>query len=198
LANQSLGEMIMNKRLIALSLVFFVLLPSFIAAEKNGVYPKEPVLITPLGQNPDGLMIKVVLSKIGIKNDYLELASNENLNNNYHSVVMTVGVSYKGLGAIGINYNDEINRTKKLVGEAIKKDYPIIFVYFGENPQREKRTNQLIKLIAPYSAYIIIKEDGNKDKYFAEIAHKNKIPLILVDNLAQLENIFKDIFYVKK
>jgi hypothetical protein len=190
--------MIVKKRLIALSLVFFVLLPSFIAAEKNGVYPKEPVLITPLGQNPDGLMIKVVLSKIGIKNDYFELASNENLNNNYHSVVMTVGVSYKGLGAIGINYNDEINRTKKLVGEAIKKDCPIIFVYLGWSPGGEKRTNQIIKLIAPYSACIIVKEAADKDKYFAEIAHKNKIPLIIVDNLAQLENIFKNIFHVKK
>jgi hypothetical protein len=188
----------MIKRVVVLFLILLTLLPSFIMAGKKTACPEEPVLITPLGQNPDGLMIKVVLSKIGIKNDYLELASSDDLNNNYRSVVMTVGISYKGLGAAGINYNDEIKRTKKLVGEALKKDCPIILVYLGWSSEREKRTNQIIKLIAPHSTCIIIKEDGGKDKYFAAIAHERQIPVITVDNLAQLENIFKNIYYGPK
>jgi hypothetical protein len=185
------------KRLIILFLILLIYISNNYTEAKKPVYPEEPVLITSLGQNPDGLMIKVVLSKIGVENNYLELASSEDLKNNYHSVVMAVGVSYKGLGAAGINYNAEISRTKKIVSEAIKKECPIIFVYFGENPGREKRTIQLIKLVAPYSAYLIIKEDANQDKYFAETAQENKIPLIIVANLAQLENIFKNIYYGK-
>ncbi|MGD8400566.1 MAG: DUF6305 family protein [Bacillota bacterium] len=189
----------MIKRVVALILFFLVLFSNYTIEAKKAIAPREPVLITPLGQNPDGLMIKVVLSKIGIKNDYLELASNEDLNNNdYHSLVMTVGVSYKGLGAIGINYHDEVDRARQLVGEAFKKDCPIILISFGENPGRKKRTNQLIKMIAPYSAYIISKAAGGKDKYFAAIAHDHQIPLIVVDNLAQLENIFKHIYCGKK
>jgi hypothetical protein len=192
------GEISVNIRMIALFAIFLALSPIYSIEAKKPLYPEEPVLITPLGQNPDGLMIKVVLNKIGIKNDYLELASSEDLIHNYRSVVMAVGVSYKGLGATGINFNDEIARAKKLVCEALKKDCPIIFVYFGENPGREKRTNQLIKLIAPYSSYMIIKEDANQDKYFVETAQGNKIPLVVVANLAQLEIIFKNIYYEKK
>jgi hypothetical protein len=190
------GFMMIKKVVLILS--FLVLLTNYTIEAKKTVHPEEPVLITPVGQNPDGLMVKVVLSKIGIKNDYLELASGEDLNNNYHSVVMSVGVSYKGLGAIGINYNDEVDRARKLVGEALKKDCPIILIDFDENPGREKRTNQLIKIIAPHSAYIISKAAGGKDKYFAAIAHDHKIPLIIVGDLAQLENIFKDIYCEKK
>jgi hypothetical protein len=185
----------MTKRTAVLFLLLLVLFTNYTTEAKKVVVPEEPVLITPLGQNPDGLMVKVVLSKIGIKNDYRELASSADLNDNYHSVVLTVGVSYKGLGALGINYDDEISRAKKLVGEAIKKDCPIIFVYLGWSPGREKRTNQIVKLIAPHSACMIVKEDGNKDKYFAAIAHGRQIPLIIVDNLDQLESIFKNIYY---
>jgi hypothetical protein len=189
----------MIKRIVVLILFLLVLFPNYTIEAKKAIAPREPVLITPLGQNPDGLMIKVVLSKIGIKNDYLELASSEDLNNkDYHSVVMTVGVSYKGLGAMGLNYDDEISRTRKLVGEALKKDCPIICVYLWGSLGREKRMDQIIKLIAPYSACMIIKETGGKDKYFAEIAHNHQIPLIIVDNLAHLENIFKNIYYGKK
>jgi hypothetical protein len=192
------GGVVMVKRGTALFLIFLLLSLHFPIEAKKAIAPKEPVLITPVGQNPDGLMVKVVLSKIGIKNDYLELASGADLSNDYHSVVLSIGVSYKGLGAIGINYHDEVDRARQLVGEAFKKDCPIILISFGENPGREKRTNQLIKMIAPYSAYIISKAASGKDKYFAAIAHDHKIPLISVGNLAQLENIFKDIYCEKK
>jgi hypothetical protein len=186
------------KRVIVLFLIIMLWSTYSSVEAKHPNYPEEPVLITPLGQNPDGLMVRVVLSKIGIENDYLELASDADLNHRYHSVVMAVGVSYKGMGAAGLNYNDEINRTRKLVCEAVKKDCPIILAYFGENPGREKRTHQLIKLVAPRSDYIIAKRNESNDKYFTEITRDNKITLISVDNLAQLENIFKNIYNVKK
>jgi hypothetical protein len=184
----------MIKRIAMLLLIIMAMIPNIIITAEKTVSPGEPVLITPLGQNPDGLMIKVVLSKIGLKNDYLELASEEDLNHHYRSAVMTVGVSYKGLGATGVSYNDEINRTRKVVCAAVKKDCPIILVCLGENPGREKRTHQLIKLVAPHSDYIIPKTNDGNDKYFTEITRDNKITLISVDNLAQLENIFKTIF----
>jgi hypothetical protein len=186
------------KKIATLILIIMTIIPNNVIAFEKAVFPKEPVLITSLGQNPDGLMVRVVLSKIGIENDYLELASDADLNHRYHSVVMAVGVSYKGMGAAGLNYNDEINRTRKLVCEAVKKDCPIILAYFGENPGREKRTHQLIKLVAPRSDYIIAKRNETNDKYFTEISRDNKITLLSVDNLAQLENIFKNIYNVKK
>jgi hypothetical protein len=186
------------KRVIVLFLIIMLWSTCSSVEAKHPNYPEEPVLITPVGQNPDGLMIKVVLGKLGVKNDYFELASSKDLDNNYRSVVMAVGVSFKGMGAAGLDCNDEINRTRKLVCEAVKEDCPIIFVYLGENPWREKRTGQLVKLIAPHSSYIIIKENSSKDKYFTEIVQEYKISLITVDNLTQLETVFKNIFCVKK
>jgi hypothetical protein len=187
-----------EKIVIFILIIMTTIIPNNVITAEKAVFPKEPVLITSLGQNPDGLMVRVVLGKIGIENDYLELASDADLSRHYLSVVMTVGVSYKGMGAAGLNYNDEINRTRKLVSEAVKKDCPIILVYLGENPWREKRTAKLIELVAPHSSYIIIKENNGKDKYFTEIAQEYKITLITFDNLTQLENIFKNIFSGKK
>lgn len=187
----------MIKRLLPLILITFIFVPCFVFAAKKVGVPAEPVLITSLGQNPDGLMVKVVLNKIGVKNNYIELTKGEELND-YHSIIMAVGVSYKGLGANGINFEYEVNRTKNLVGKALETDCPIILVLLGGSFGREKETNQLIELIAPHSSFVIMKKDRNKNKYITNLIHGKIIPIIVVDKLAQLESVFTNLYDLGK
>lgn len=187
----------MIKRLLPLILITSIFIPCFVFAAKKAGVPAEPVLITSLGQNPDGLMVKVVLNKIGVKNNYIELTKGEELND-YHSIIMAVGVSYKGLGANGINFEYEVNRAKNLVSKALEMDCPIILVLLGGSFSREKETNQLIELIAPYSSFVVMEKDKNRNKYITNLIHGKIISIIVIDKLAQLESVFTNLYDLGK
>lgn len=166
-------------------------------AEAGAPVFQQPVLITAPGQNADGLMVKVILQKLGVPYQYVPLAEEKDLHS-VKSVIMTVGFSNKGLGASGISYEGEMKRTEKLVKACLEKKYPIIFVYLGGKARRGGKSDQLIHQVAPYSHYIIITQDADDDRYFSKLAQQKQIPLKVADKIGQIESFLKEIYSGEK
>ncbi len=164
-----------------------------LASESQTVTFSEPVLITSIGQNPDALMVKVLLTKNKIEFGYSALAKVEELSE-YKTIIMVVGASTKGLGAAGIDFETELERTKTLIAAAVEKEIPIVLAHVGGKSRRGTKSNQLIDLVGAVASYMIITEAGNEDGYFTKIAEERNIPLKTADKILNTGAYFKEIF----
>src|SRR6056297_2579690 len=104
----------MNQKFFMSFLLCIILLFTFnpfLQAEDLKIHPAQPVVITCPGQNPDGLMIKVVLENQNVDFKYRPFLQAEDMNG-YSTLIIAVGHSCKGVGAAGIDYEYELLRTK--------------------------------------------------------------------------------------
>ena len=145
-----------------LTLVFLLILTFSV---KTGA---ENVLITSIGQNPGGLMVKVVMDKMNKDFTYKPLIESSELKD-YNTAILSLGCSQKGLCAADCSFKEELKRTKKIVNIMKKKNYPVILVHLGGKLKRDEKSNQLINVVAPISSHFVVTEESNNDKYFTEI-----------------------------
>lgn len=168
----------------------------FSKAQNIEYFPAQPVAVTSLGQNPDGLMIKVVLEKQNIHFTYHPLLEASALAK-YPSLIIAVGHSCKGVSAAGISFESELKRCKTLVKKAKKENKFIILTHLGGKNRRDQKSDQLIELVAPAADYLIISKKSNFDNYFSKKAKENDIPLAIAENLSQIKPIITKLFQGK-
>jgi len=91
---------------------------------------ESDILITSIGQSADARMIKVIAQKFNLISDFEQLAKAD-IVKNYKILVLVVGGSSKGLGAVGIDKEQELIRTKSkemkipalMYGRLMKRKY---------------------------------------------------------------------------
>ncbi|MCR4424870.1 MAG: DUF6305 family protein [Firmicutes bacterium] len=144
--------------------------------------PAYPALITSAGQSPDGLILKVVVNdKSGLNMPYKQLAKVEDLAG-VKTLVFAVGVSAKGLGAAGINIDQEIARVKALLEEAKKNNIYVVLVHIGGTARRGASSDEVSKMVGSYAHRIIVASAGNADGFFTKMAAERNIPLVIVED----------------
>lgn len=170
--------------LICLCLILSPSSPAF--AEGCPLKLDEPVLITSVGQCLDGLMMKTVLDDMGIVANYVPLAGLENLVQ-YHQVIVTPGISYKGIVMSETTLEGEFERAKVIAEAARGDSFDLILVYLGGFTQGDPRSQELIQLLAP-SADILIAFKGRSGPiaYFRRIAEERAVPFFILDDLSNL------------
>ncbi len=184
----------MKKLLIIFLFLLCLFTFSFlIQAESIKIYPAQPVVITAPGQNPDGIMIKVVLDQQGIDYNYLPFLQANELDN-YPTLILAIGHSCKGVGAAGVNFAEELTRTKNLIQEAKNKGKFIIITHLGGTGRREERSDNLLNIAVPNADYLIISKESNFDNYFSKAAQKYNIPLAIAENLSRIKPILAKLF----
>lgn len=72
---------------------------------------ETPVMITSVGQSADGQLVKVLADRVGISYQYDSLAAPA-IVKDCKTLILVVGGSSKGLGAAGINQDQEELRAK--------------------------------------------------------------------------------------
>lgn len=177
--------------LILLMILVFAVTYQVIAADKLSFKP--PVLITSLGQSTDALMAKVLMSKNNIEFTYNTLAQPEELTD-IKTVIVAVGASSKGLGAAGIDFDSEVNRTKKLIAKMKEKDISVILVHLGGKSRRGPSSDILLDMVIPEADYMIVTRDGNSDGFFDEKAKEFGITLKIIDAISDAGECFKEVF----
>ena len=154
----------------------------------------KPALVTSIGQSSDIAIIKALLNtrlKLGL--DVNPLAKASELAG-VKSLVIVIGASTKGLGAAGIDMDQETERTKALMKAAREKGVRILTMHVGGEARRGKSTNDLIELVLPESQHLVVVATGNKDKFFTTLAAKRGIPLTEVPSLAAAGDAVKSLF----
>ena len=154
----------------------------------------RPGLITAIGQSADVNIVKVLLNtqlKLGL--EFKPLAQVGDLAG-MKTVVMVVGASAKGLGAAGLDMDKELARTRALLQAAKAQGAQVLVMHTGGESRRGKTSNDLIEVVVPDAAYVVVVASGNKDKLFQTLASKRNTPVAEVEKLSGAGDVVKGLF----
>jgi hypothetical protein len=181
--------------------------PAGLPGQTQEAKAELPVLVTSCGQSIGPTTIKVVLQRLKLPFDIDPLATTETLQAKakagtpYKSLIITMGASLKGMGAAGIEIEDELARAAALIAEARKQGVKIIGAHIEGLKRRaqgaaagDTTDEQSIDAVAPNSDILLVLKEGNSDGRFTVISQAKKIPLVefekTVDLIPALEKMF--------
>lgn len=181
-----------------LLVLFFILIQANYAneSEKPPLPTGElPLIITTAGQSPGAVTVSVLCKRNKIDSDFEKLAKAEDLTlKSYKTLIITMGTSGKGMGAAGIDINDELDRIEKLIEEARKQNMLIIGLHIEGEARRTGDCEKSIDLVALRVDYLIVRSDGNKDGRFDLIAKEKNTPMFIIEEIIELNDLLKGIF----
>ena len=155
---------------------------------------KEPVLITCAGQSSDVLMAKILAGKAKLKFNFDKNAKAGQVDS-VESIIIVTGGSVKGMGAAGIDKEEEYKRVEEIIAKAKKLKKNVICVHVGGKSRRGALSDYFNKLVAENSDMIIVVKEGNEeDMYFTNIAKEKNIPIEIPEKIINITNIFKKIY----
>ena len=192
---------------LAAAAFIFALVPITLAGQTQEAKAELPVLVTSCGQSIGPTTIKVVLQRLKMAYDIDPLATPETLQAKakagtpYKSLIITMGASLKGMGAAGIEIEDELARAAALIAEARKEGVKIIGAHIEGMKRRSQGAaagdttdEQSIDAVAPNANILLVLKEGNSDGRFTVISQAKKIPLVefekTLDLIPALEKLF--------
>lgn len=126
------------------------------------------IVITSVGQSPDAMMVRMVLKKMKVDADYEAMMKPEQLEAQ-KILIAVIGGSSKGLGAAGINKEDEMVRAKSVMEAAKAKGIKVLVMHVGGDGRRGDLTDFFIEGAVPLAEEIIVVKGGNNDGIFDKL-----------------------------
>lgn len=154
---------------------------------------EKPVLITCTGQTPGSLTLATLFDRLGIKatHDNLVLPSKMG---GYKTLIMVMGASLKGLGAAGIDQDEEMERDQIVLERAKKTGMKVVLAHIEGTARRNAIADKFITPFVPQADFLLVLEESNKDGLFTRLAQKHKIPLVVFKDFSELPAILKAMF----
>lgn len=154
---------------------------------------EQPILLTSVGQSADVEMVKTLFKKINIDPTTDHLATADSIGD-AKTLVLAIGGSSKGLGAAGIDADQELARVAKLVDAAKSKGLKIIAMHTGGQTRRGELSDKFIKPAFEKADYAIVVADGDKDGLMKGLAASESIPMDTVDKITDVPDVLKAAF----
>ena len=129
------------------------------------------IALTSVGQSPDAVMVNVILKRQKITADYdagmkaADLAGQ----NGQKILIAVVGGSSKGLGAAGIDKNQELERSVALINAAKSKDIKVLVMHVGGEGRRGELSDAFIVGVVPLADALITVKGANSDGLFDKL-----------------------------
>ena len=154
-----------------------VIFTCFLLVAFSGVSLAADVVLTPFGQSPDAMMVKVVLKKLGVDGRLEKLLQTDGLMDEKVLITVVAGSS-KGLGEAGIDKDAEIARMKALSEAASAKGMKILVMHIGGKGRRGTLTDTFIVEAVPMADKLIVVEGGDYDGLFTELVEGTDLQII--------------------
>jgi len=154
---------------------------------------KAPVLITSAGQSTDAYILRDIANQLMILNYLRPQAKKPDLED-VGTIVFVVGYSSFGTKLQGISYSQEKERIKELLSAAKENGISILTVAMGSTNLRDKKTAELIELVAAESDYIIGLQSTAYGSILEKAAEDKSIPLTLVSSVDDIPGPFASAF----
>ncbi|MGB5487783.1 MAG: DUF6305 family protein [Lysobacterales bacterium] len=148
--------------------LFRVILACSLLAAFSSVSLAADVVLTPFGQSPDAMMVKVVLKKLGVDSRLEKLLEPDGLMDEKVLITVVAGSS-KGLGEAGIDKDAEIARMKTVVAAAKAKGMNVLVMHIGGKGRRGTLTDLFIVEAVPMADSLIVVEGGDYDGLFTRL-----------------------------
>lgn len=161
-----------------------------------------PVVVTTCGQSPGAMMVRMLCKQIQLacdQNDMLTAADLESASKTkdkaYKTLIITMGTSLKGMGAAGVDVDEEVARINALVATARKLG---IFVIGAQIEGSSRRTDEYDeksnRAVSPQSDLLIVRKEVDHDGYFTNVAKQKGIPIIRTKEAIDFGYVLKVLF----
>jgi len=181
----------MSTRIYSLIFVFYLF--SVPVLHSQEFQAEQPVLITSAGQSSDVLMGKILAGKAKLDFLFDKQAQTAQLDS-VKSIIIVSGGSVKGMGAAGIDKDQEYERVKSIIAAAKKNKQPVIGMHLGGKSRRGSLSDQFNRLVAENSNYIIVVKEGDEDGFFTKIAKTNKIICEHAENIVSVQQSLEKLY----
>lgn len=187
--------MMMFIKKLFLALTILTIIASLVLVINAQEIPKAelPLLITSAGQSPDLYQIAILCKRTKIEGTSRTSATVEDMEN-IKTIIFAMGGSTKGLGAAGIDEDQELARIESLLDKAEKEEILIIGIHIGGVGRRGALSMKFIELVSRRSDYLVVTKEGNKDGYFTDLGKELKIPLTVVEQTMDVGKILIELF----
>ena len=148
------------------------------------------IVLTSVGQSPDSMMVRVVLRKVKIDAENVPLLKAEDLKDQ-KVLIAVVGGSSKGLGAAGINKDQEIERVTALLKTAGEKRIKILVMHIGGEGRRGTLSDAFIEAAAPWGERFIIVDGGNSDGIFDRLKKSPDVKILTAPTVTETSDPLK-------
>jgi hypothetical protein len=175
-------------------------------AQKAG----QPIMLTSCGQSPGPVRLRIFMQRLNLNFEYKEMATAQDLiaaktaGKPFKSVIIVTGASLKGMGAAGVSVDDELKRTAALIAEAKKQGITVIGSHIEGMARRSAEaaagdnSDELsIDAVCPNSNMLIIKNEGDSDGRFTNIAKAKNIPMFAFELNNDITLVLEQIFINK-
>lgn len=153
-----------------------------------------PAILTSIGQSADVDIANTLCTKAGIEVTLNKSITGDELPDDCKTVILAVGGSSKGLGAAGIDADQELARTDALIAAAKEKGITILALHTGGSARRGTLSDSFITPAFQGCDAAIVVSEGDSDGLMAGILAANGTPATYVENtagsLAALQNAF--------
>jgi len=171
-------------------------------AQQSPVKAELPVLLTSCGQSPGPERVVFFLKRLELEHEFKEQATVQDLKSgSFKTIIIVTGASLKGMGAAGVEIQDEIERTEALIAEAKRAGISIVGAHVEGMSRRAQgaapgdNSDELsIDAVMPFSDLMIVRQDGDADRRFSIISENENIPLILFEKNMELGNVLGGVF----
>lgn len=143
----------------------------------TGAAMADGVVLTPFGQSPDAMMVRVVLKKLGIDGRLDKLLEADGLQGEQVLITVVAGSS-KGLGEAGIDKDAEIARMKSVAAAARQAGMKTLVMHIGGKGRRGTLTDLFIVEAVPMADKLLVVEGGDYDGLFTRLAGEAGVEMI--------------------
>ncbi|MBT8069198.1 MAG: hypothetical protein HKP21_13030 [Xanthomonadales bacterium] len=148
----------------------------------SGTALAADVVLTPFGQSPDAMMVRVVLKKLGIDGRLEKLLQADELQDEKVLITVVAGSS-KGLGEAGIDKDAEIERMKTLAAAAGAKGMKVLVMHIGGKGRRGTLTDVFIVESVPMADALIVVEGGDYDGLFTGLVEGKELQMLIAPSV---------------
>lgn len=179
---------------VTIALVAIVALQGFGAVSAQSV-PKfpSPILVTCTGQTPGSLTLMGFLDALGIKAVHDNLIVPSKMGG-YKTLVMVMGASLKGLGAAGIDQDEEMDRNTIVLKRAKDSGMKVVAAHIEGTARRNAIADKFITPFVPQADFLLILEESNRDGLFTRLSQQHKIPMVVFKDFSDLMTILPAMF----
>ena len=152
-----------------------------------------PIILTSVGQSADVNVVQTLLKKCEIDSDLNATVTADDVGS-YKTLVLAIGGSSKGLGAAGVDENQELDRVNSVIAKAEEQGMTIIALHIGGSARRGTLSDKFIPdALAAADAAIIVSE-GDSDGFMKGIVTENGVATAFIDNQVGAVEPLKTIF----
>ena len=143
-----------------------------------------PAVLTSIGQSADVEIVGTLCNKAGVEVELNNTITADELSADCKTLLLAVGGSSKGLGAAGIDADQELARTEDLLSKADELGITVVALHTGGSARRGTLSDSFISPAFAAADIAIVVSEGDGDGLMSGILAGNSTPSAYVEQVA--------------